>query len=153
MCETGHQSERKSLSGGSRWIARRTLVLGVVSAIVITLGLVTALRLLRNSKLANIERNAAIPFRPKVTFQTSNVTITNTEREPYVDTRLVIYVGGTLYGLEVGTVRPGESITRSMLELKNARGEGLEPGSKTSELEVRARFGGYEVHKDFPPPP
>jgi hypothetical protein len=55
--------------------------------------------------------------------------------------------------MPIGTIRPGETIKRSLRGLTNERGESFSPGiPKTSELEVRARFGGYDVHKDFPPP-
>ena len=97
---------------------------------------------------------AGIPFRPKVTYDSSGVTISNTEEGPYLDTSLNVYVGATHYGVRVGTIRPGETVKRSLRSLTNERGESFEPGSPgTSELEVRARFGRYDVHKDFPPPP
>jgi hypothetical protein len=88
-----------------------------------------------------------------VTYESSDVIVGNTEEEPYLDTSLIIYVGATRYRMQIGTIRPGETIKRSLRGLTNERGESFSPGApKTSELEVRARFGGYDVHKDFPPP-
>ena len=96
---------------------------------------------------------ANIPFHPRVTYDSLNVTIANTEAEPYLNTSLNLYVGATLYSVQVGTIRPGETVTRPLRSLTNEHGESFNPNTpKTSELEVRARFGGYDVHKDFPPP-
>jgi hypothetical protein len=96
---------------------------------------------------------ATIPFRPKLSYDSSDVTISNTEDEPYLDVSLNIYVEATRYSLEIGTIPPGETVRRPLRSLTNERGESFNPGvPRTSELEVRARFGGYEVHKDFPPP-
>ena len=97
---------------------------------------------------------APVPFHPKVIYDAVNVTVTNTEAEPYLDTSLIIYVQSTRYTTQIGTIRPGESKSFSLRSLTNERGERFHPGEpRTSELEVRARFKGYEVHKDFPPPP
>lgn len=100
------------------------------------------------------DSEASLPFRPKVVYHEAEVTITNPEAEPYVNTSLHIYIESTRYEAQVGTIRPGESVSRALSSLKNERGESFTPGAhRTSELEVRARFGGYNVHKDFPPPP
>ena len=97
---------------------------------------------------------ATIPFRPKVTYDSSNITVSNTEAEPYMATSLRVYVGSTLYSLDIGTIQPRETMTSSLLSLTSGSGESFQPGlPKTSELEVRAHFGGHDVHKDFPPPP
>ncbi|MFZ0749179.1 MAG: hypothetical protein WAM70_07450 [Pyrinomonadaceae bacterium] len=103
---------------------------------------------------------ATLPFRPAVTYNSWNVSIRNTEQEPYLNTSLRIYVGGTLYSMRVGTIRPGETVTHSLLSLTNEHGDKFNPNSvgstpssvQISELEVRATFRGHEVHKDFPPP-
>jgi hypothetical protein len=97
---------------------------------------------------------AALPFRPKVTYDSSDMTISNTEKEPYLDTSLNIYIEATRYSMQIGTIGPGETLKRSFSSLRNERGESFKPGiPRTSELEVRARFRGYDVHRDFPPPP
>jgi hypothetical protein len=71
-----------------------------------------------------------------------------------LNTSLNIYVGAIPYKLQIGTILPGETIRRSLRDLTNERGESFNAGTpRASQLEVRARFGGYEVHKDFPPPP
>ena len=110
---------------------------------------------------------ATLPFRPAVTYDSWNVSIRNTEQEPYLNTSLRLYVGGSLYSMQVGTIQPGATVTRSLLSLTNERGDKLNPNSvqsnsnsggstqssvQISELEVRATFRGHEVHKDFPPP-
>jgi hypothetical protein len=103
---------------------------------------------------------ATLPFRPSVTYDSWNVSIRNTEQEPYLNTSLRLYVGGTLYSMQVGTIRPGETVTRSLLSLTNEHGDKFNPNSvdstsnsvQISELEVRATFRGREVHKDFPAP-
>lgn len=75
------------------------------------------------------------------------------EAEPYVDTSLNVYIDGTLYSTQLGTVLPGRTVQRPLRSLLNERGESFDPTrAGISELEVRARFGGYAVHKDFPPP-
>ena len=71
-----------------------------------------------------------------------------------MNTSLRLYVGGTLYSMQVGTIQPGETVTHSLLSLTNEHGNKFNPNSdQISELEVRATFRGHEVHKDFPPPP
>ena len=96
---------------------------------------------------------ATIPFHPKVTYENSNVVITNPEEEPYFDMSLRVYIGSTLYMAGIGTLQPGESKTCPMSSLVNSDGDSFVPGApKTSELEIRARFRGYDDHKDFPPP-
>ncbi len=103
---------------------------------------------------------ATLPFRPAVTYDSWNVSIRNTEHEPYLNTSLRIYVGGTLYSRQVGTIRPGETVTHSLLSLTNEHGDKFNPNSvgstptpvQISELEVRATFRGHEVHKDFRAP-
>jgi hypothetical protein len=88
-----------------------------------------------------------------VTYDSLGVTISNTEQEPYLDTRLNLYVGVTIYSVQVGTMRPGETITRSLRTFSNERGENFDPDNqKAILLEVKARFSGYDVHKDLPPP-
>ena len=98
--------------------------------------------------------SAGLPFRPKVTYESGDISITNTEEEPYLETSFHLYVDGTLYSRRIGTISPGETVTRPLLSLQNERGEMFNPTStQISELEVRANFRGQEVHKDFPPPP
>jgi hypothetical protein len=96
---------------------------------------------------------AAVPFRPRVSYDSQNVSVTNTEAGPYVDASLNVYIDGTLYSAQLGTIRPGMTVQRPLGSLTNDRGESFDPTrARISELEVRARFGGYAVHKDFPPP-
>ena len=99
------------------------------------------------------ELNASIPFRPAVTYHGLNVSVRNTEQEPYVNTSMILYVGGTRYSAHVGTIRPGETVTHSLLTLTNEHGASFNPNSlQISDLEVRANFRGHEMHKDFPTP-
>jgi hypothetical protein len=88
-----------------------------------------------------------------VTYQSLGVAVSNTEQEPYLDTRLNLYVGAIVYSVQVGTLNPGETVTRPLRAFSNEHGESFDPDShKAILLEVRARFSGYDVHKDFPPP-
>ena len=147
MKETRHQGKEVSAAG----VRSRIILWAAVAAIVLASGLCV---LYWQGSLPNTgDPQARIPFRPRVTYDSSEVTITNTEAEPYLDTSLIIYVDAARYSLKIGTIGPGETIKRSLRSLTNERGESFNPGvPRTSELEVRARFGGYEVHKDFPPP-
>ena len=97
--------------------------------------------------------SSALPFQPQAIFEGSNLTITNPESDPYVDTSLRIYVGSTLFTASIGTLAPGESKAISWERLLSENGEQFRPGQpRTSDLEVRARFRGNDDHKDFPPP-
>jgi hypothetical protein len=123
-------------------------------SIVLAAALAAALLWRRGPTTNTSDPYAAVPFRPKVTYDSSSVAVTNTEEEPYLETSLNVYVGATLYRAQVGTIRPGETVTRPLRGLTDGRGRSFEPGSpRTSELEVRARFRGHDVHRDFPPPP
>ena len=154
MKDARHRPEEVSSNGDARLTASRITLWVAVALIVLASALAGLLHWRRGSKTNAVDPYADIPFRPKVTYNSSEVTISNTEGEPYLDTSLNIYVGATIYRAPVGTIRPGESAKRPLRSLTNERGESFEPGSpNTSELEVRARFGGYDVHKDFPPPP
>ncbi len=131
----------------------RILLWGTAASVVLASALVGVLHWRRDSTTSTSDPYATLPFRPRVTYESSDVIVGNTEEEPYLDTSLIIYVGATRYRMQIGTIRPGETIKRSLRGLTNERGESFSPGApKTSELEVRARFGGYDVHKDFPPP-
>ena len=154
MKETQHQSAEASATGNARLTIFRILLWAVAAAVVLALAIVVTLHWRRQSTAGASDTYNTIPFRPKVTYDSLNVIISNTETEPYLDTSLNLYVGATLYSVQIGTIRPGETITRSLGNLTNERGESFNPHlPRISELEVRARFGGYDVHKDFPPPP
>ena len=130
----------------------RILILAA-AGLVVAVVVVSALQWRRQSRKIASDPYATIPFRPAVTYDSWNVSIRNTEQEPYLNTSLNLYVGGSLYSMPVGTIRPGETVTRSLLSLTNERGDKFNPNSvQISELEVRANFRGDEVHKDFPPP-
>jgi hypothetical protein len=148
-----NQPDQRLLSGKSRWTLFRILMFAVAGSIVLALVVVSALHWRRQSPNVASDPYANIPFRPAVTYDSWNVSIRNTEPEPYLNTSLILYVGGTRYSMQVGTIRPGEIVTRSLLSLTNEHGESFNPNSlQISELEVRANFRGHEVHKDFPPP-
>jgi hypothetical protein len=153
MKETRYQRKEASATGLARLTLLRILLWAAVASIV--LGAVLGVFYWRRNLTTNTRdlRNT-IPFHPKVTYDSSDVTISNTEDEPYLDSNLSIYVESTRYTLKIGTIVPGEIIKRPWRSLTDERGESFKPGgARTSELEVRARFGGYDVHKDFPPPP
>lgn len=129
------------------------LTWGLAITIVLALVIVGWLYWRRGSPAEADDLYATVPFRPSVTYESSSIAVTNTEREPYFDTSLRVYVGSTLYTARIGPISPGETRTCPLRSLTNERGESFEPGlPRTSELEVRARFDGYDVHKDFPPP-
>lgn len=145
--------DQRSLSGKSRSTLFRILMFAGAVTVVFAVVVVSALHWRRQFQHVAGDPYANIPFRPAVTYDSWNVSIRNTEPEPYFNTSLILYVGGTRYSLPVGTIRPGEIVTRSLLGLTNEHGGSFKPNSlQISELEVRANFRGYEVHKDFPPP-
>ena len=96
---------------------------------------------------------AAVPFRPRVTYNLPDVSVMNTETESYLETRLTIYVGANTYRVWVGNLAPGETATRRLRDFTGERGDSFNLATQKADLlEVRARMGGYEVHKDIPPP-
>ena len=132
----------------------RILILAVLVSIAVAGFIVSAVLWQRQPPTVARDPYAGLPFRPAVTYDSWNVSIRNTEQVPYLNTSLRIYVGGSLYSMQVGTIRPGETVTNSLLSLTNEHGAAFNPNSvgstQISELEVRATFRGQEVHKDFP---
>lgn len=154
MNETRHQTEASSPSENPRSKVWRRLLWGITILVLLAAALLGVFHWRRSPTTVTNDPYAKVPFRPRVTYDSLNVSVTNTEGEPYLDTSLNLYVGALLYSVRVGTIRPGETITCSLRSFKNERGESFDPNTtKTSELEVRARFAGYDVHKDFPAPP
>ena len=148
-----HQPEETMTTGKGRLTNFRLLLWGMAISVALALALVGAFHWRRGSSINRNDPYTRIPFRPGVAYDSLNVSISNTEDEPYLDTSLNLYVGAVLYRVQIGTIRPGETVTRSLHSFTNERGESLDPDAiRISELEVRARFGGYDVHKDFPPP-
>lgn len=133
---------------------RLTILLWAAAvSVILMLALVAALRWQRDSAPDANDPYAAVPFRPSVTYDSLNVTIRNIEEEPYFDTRLNLYVGVIVYSVQIGTMHPDETATRSLRDFTNEQGESFDPTThKAILLEVRARFGAYDAHKDFPPP-
>jgi hypothetical protein len=154
MKDSRHQAKEVPTTRNTRLTIFRVVLWGTAASIILAVAFIGLLPWRRYSTMNTSDPYATIPFRPKVTYDSSDVTISNTEDEPYLDTSLNIYVGATRYRMQIGTIGPGESVKRSLRSLTNERGESFNPGApRTSELEVRARFGGYDVHKDFPSPP
>jgi hypothetical protein len=130
----------------------RVLIFGVVFLLLGAL-IFAVVRWRQAATSSSRDLSSAIPFRPRVTYQSSNVLVTNTEGGPYLDASLHVYIGGDLYSAPLGTINPGETKQCPLRSLTNEKREQFNPGaSGISELEVRAHFGGYAVHKDFPPP-
>ena len=128
-------------------------MLALAGSVALAVVVVSALHWRRQSPNVASDPYATIPFRPAVAYDHWKVSIRNPEPEPYLNTSLILYVGGTRYSMPVGTIRPGATVTVSLLSLTNEHGESFNPDSpQISELEVRANFRGYETHKDFPPP-
>lgn len=147
-------SEQRSLRRKTRRRPFRIVILVTTVSAILAGAVVSAIHWRRQPATIASDPYATIPFRPAVTYDNSNVFLRNTEQQPYLNTSLNLYVGGAHYSLQVGTIRPGETVTRSLINLTNEHGESFNPNSRQiSELEVRANFRGYEVHKDFPPPP
>jgi hypothetical protein len=137
---------------GSRSIGLKFFVWGLV-AIALAAILFTVFRGRPRATTNATDPSAAVPFRPRVSYESQNVSVTNTEPEPYLDASLNIYIDGTLYSAPLGTILPGQTVKRPLRSLRNERGKNFDPArAGISELEVRARFGGYAVHKDFPAP-
>lgn len=154
MKENRRQPEEASSNRNARSTLFRILLWGTAASVVLAFALAGVLHWRRDSTTSTSDAHVTLSFLPKVTYDSSDVTISNTEAEPYLDTSLIIYVDATRYRMQIGTIRPGETIKRSLHSLINERGESFSSGApRTSELEVRARFGGYDTHKDFPPPP
>ena len=128
------------------------MIFALAASVILAAVIVSACRSHRQSPNVASDPYATLPFRPAITYDSWNVSIRNTEQEPYLNTSLRIYVRGSLYSMQVGTIRPGETVTRSLLSLTNEHGDKFNPNSvQTSELELRANFRGQEVHKDFAP--
>ena len=136
----------------SKLTVPRGLLWGVV-IIALAFAIFAVVRWRQRTPTQSVDPYAAVPFRPRVTYEAQNIIIINTEAEPYFDASVNVYIGGSLYSAQLGTIGPGETKQIPLRSLLNQRGESFDPGrSGISELEVRARFGGYTVHKDFPPP-
>ena len=152
MKETRRQIEEASSAGKTRSPIFRVLLWGAVVSLILALA-VAAFNWRREPAANTSDPYAALPFRPKVTYDSLDVTVSNTEDEPYLDTRLNLYVGATAYSVQIGTMNPGETMTRPLRAFTNKRGESFDPAAHEAILlEVQARFGGYDTHKDFPPP-
>src|SRR5438128_5132125 len=112
MNETQDQVEEPS-NRNVRLNFFRFLFWGIAVSIVLALILIIGLHWQQASK-TNETYDSKIPFHPSVTYDSLSVTITNTEAEPYLNTSLNLYVGAILYSAYVGTIPPGESVTRSV---------------------------------------
>jgi hypothetical protein len=153
MKESRHQPDETSSTANTRLTISRILLWAVAVSAILALAFIVALHSRPDFTANTSDPYAALPFRPGVTYDSLDVTIINTEEEPYLDTRLNLYVGAIVYSVKLGTMHPGEKIIRSLRTFTNEHGESFDPAThKAILLEVRARFGGYDVHKDFPPP-
>ena len=118
-------------------------------------GCITIFMVILAACMANRENDvyARVPFRPNLVCDSRGMTLANTEDAPYLDTRITIYVGWVNYTAIVGTVEPGQKVSRQFVDFANAKGEVFDPeNQKGAHIEVRASFRGYDDHKDFPPP-
>jgi hypothetical protein len=153
MKEIRRQPEDAASTNNTRLTALRVCLWGLALSAIVVLTLAIA------SYWHGLNRKpddpyATLQFRPRITYNSSDVTVINTEGEPYLDTKLTLYVAAIAYSVSVGTVRPGESLTRSLSVFTDEHGNNFDPAKqKAILLEVKARMGGYDVHKDFPPPP
>lgn len=77
----------------------------------------------------------------------------NTEEEAYFDTQLTFFVGWTKCHAQAGTIGPGQEARIPLHTFVFEDGKRFDPGTmKAKLLEVKARMGGYEVHRDLPAP-
>jgi len=137
----------------SRRLTVSRILVGSAVVFVLALTILVVFRWRQRTPTNERDLYAAVPFRPRVIYESPNVSVTNTEAEAYLDTSLNVYIDGTLYSAQLGRIDPGVTVRCPLRSLTNERGEHFDPGrSGISEMEVRARFGGYAVHKDFPPP-
>src|SRR5215213_9834636 len=140
-----HQPQEISYTGNTRLAISSILPRAVAVSVILAFVLVGTLHCRRGSTPKTSDPYAALPFRPRVTYDSLGVTISNTEQEPYLDTRLNLYVGAIVYSVQVGTLNPGETVTRSLRTFSNEHGESFDPDRhKAILLEVRARFSGYD---------
>jgi len=94
-----------------------------------------------------------LPFRPKVSSDGSRLTVLNTEKEPYLDTQLTLFVGWTTCRVRVGTIMPGKEVSVPLGAFAYDDGKPFDSvKTKAKLLEIRATMNGYEVHRDLPPP-
>ncbi len=132
-------------------ISRVLLWLLTVSAVV-ALTIAVALHW-RGPALTAPDPYATLPFRPKVTYYGSQLTVINTEKESYLDTQLTLFVGWTTCRVSVGTIPPGREVSIPLSAFTYEDGKPFDAANtKAKLLEVRAHMNGYEVHRDLPPP-
>jgi hypothetical protein len=94
-----------------------------------------------------------LPFRPRVIYSSSSITVVNTETEPYSDVQLTLFVGWSSCHATLGTIEPGALASIPFTHCQYDDGNFFDPLSSSAKLlEVRAHFKGWEVHRDLPPP-
>lgn len=140
---------RNALPGFSR-----TLLWGLVAAATAVAFAVAVAIYWRSAPPHEDDRYAdTLPFRPKVAYSGADVTVTNAGGQPYLDTQLTLFVGWTACHARLGTIPPGEKMSIPLRAFMYEDGTRFDPdATKAKLLEVRARMGGYEVHRDLPPP-
>lgn len=95
-----------------------------------------------------------LPFRPRVSYRGADVIVSNPGGEPYAETELTLFVGRTSCRTRVGRVAPGETVSVPLRDFTYDDGSRFDrDATKASLLEIKARMGGQEVHRDLPPPP
>ena len=95
----------------------------------------------------------SLPFRPRVIYSGSSITVVNTETAPYSEVQLTLFAGRTACRISLGTIDPGAQVSASISDCKFDDGTSFDGDSSTAKLlEVRARFRDREVHRDLPPP-
>jgi hypothetical protein len=94
-----------------------------------------------------------LPFRPRIVYSSSDITVVNTETEPYYEVQLTLFVGWTACRVMLGTINSGSQVSIPLTEFKYDDGTFFDPiSSRAKLLEVRARLKGQDVHRDLPPP-
>src|SRR5262245_22273562 len=59
-----------------------------------------------------------LPFRPRVIYSSSSITVVNTEAEAYSDVQLTLFVGTSACRATLGTINPGAIARVPLTECK-----------------------------------
>jgi hypothetical protein len=148
-----HGQRDRSSPVKNSWFSISRVIAGVAIFVVLTIAIAVGL-FWRNGVSHVVDSYSdTLPFRPKIIYSGSDITVTNTGEEPYLDTQLTLFVGWTTCHASLGTISPGSSASVSFSAFVYEDGKHFEPTiSRAKLLEVRARMNGYEVHRDLPPP-
>jgi hypothetical protein len=138
-----------------RGIRRRAEVLSsALAAAALAAAVLVALQWRVEPLLPEDPYRDALPFRPRVSYRGAEVIVSNPGSETYAETELTLFAGWTSCRAWVGAVPAGETVRVPLHEFKYEDGSRFDPDAGRARLlEIKARMGGREVHRDLPPPP